>query len=149
MKSLKISVHVYTLQLVGWVFIRLNIEHVDKLINDKFINSFEILVTCASDNGLWRIFTTDINLDSDTIQKRFSMKQSYKERGKKQRLLKINPPKSNKQTYPNKEWNHKGKNQKIEFNFLDLFIFLMYIVGYSDKCGRRVVLTCRHYIKFP
>lgn len=39
MKSLKISVHVYTLQLVGWVFIRLNIEHVDKLINDKFINS--------------------------------------------------------------------------------------------------------------
>lgn len=54
------------------------------------------------------------------------MKKSYKERGKKQRLLKINPPKSNKQTYPNKEWNHKGKNQKIEFNFLDLFIFLMY-----------------------
>lgn len=49
MKSLKISVHVYTLQLVGWVFIRLNIEHVDKFINDKFINSFEILVTCASD----------------------------------------------------------------------------------------------------
>lgn len=22
-------------------------------------------------------------------------------------------------------------------------------MGYSDKCGRRVVLTCRHYIKFP
>lgn len=114
MKSLKISVHVYTLQLVGWVFIRLNIEHVDKLINDKFINSFEILVTCASDNGLWRIFTTDINLDSDTIQKRFSMRKSYKERGKKQRLLKINPPKSNKQTYPNKEWNHKEKRKKSE-----------------------------------
>lgn len=100
MKSLKISVHVYTLQLVGWVFIRLNIEHVDKLINDKFINSFEILVRVLRTQ---RIFTTDINLDSDTIQKRFSMKKSYKERGKKQRLLKINPPKSNKQTYPNKE----------------------------------------------
>lgn len=49
------------------------------------------------------LLQTVINLDSDTIQKRFSMKKSYKERGKKQRLLKINPPKSNKQTYPNKE----------------------------------------------
>lgn len=67
MKSLKISVHVYTLQLVGWVFIRLNIEHVDKLINDKFINSFEILVRVLRTQ---RIFTTDINLDSDTIQKK-------------------------------------------------------------------------------
>lgn len=101
MKSLKISVHVYTLQLVGWVFIRLNIEHVDKLINDKFINSFEIYWLHLLRTQ--RIFTTDINLDSDTIQKRFSMKKSYKEREKKQRLLKITPPKSNKQTYPNKE----------------------------------------------
>lgn len=90
MKSLKISVHVYTLQLVGWVFIRLNIEHVDKLINDKFINSFEILVRVLRTQ---RIFTTDINLDSDTIQKRFSMRKSYKERGKKTKVAKNKPPK--------------------------------------------------------
>lgn len=93
MKSLKISVHVYTLQLVGWVFIRLNIEHVDKLINDKFINSFEILVTCASDNGLWRIFTTDINLDSDTIQKKVFNETILQGKGKKTKVAENKPPK--------------------------------------------------------
>lgn len=56
------------------------------------------------------------------------MKKSYKEREKKQRLLKINP--QNQTNKPilirNEIIKKKGKNQKIEFNFLDLFIFLMY-----------------------
>lgn len=90
MKSLKISVHVYTLQLVGWVFIRLNIEHVDKLINDKFINSFEILVRVLRTQ---RIFTTDINLDSDTIQKKVFNEKILQGKGKKTKVAKNKPPK--------------------------------------------------------
>lgn len=90
MKSLKISVHVYTLQLVGWVFIRLNIEHVDKLINDKFINSFEILVRVLRTQ---RIFTTDINLDSDTIQKKVFNETILQGKGKKTKVAENKPPK--------------------------------------------------------
>lgn len=119
MKSLKISVHVYTLQLVGWVFIRLNIEHVDKLINDKFINSSDTTnFYYRHKSWLWH-----------NSKKGFNEK-ILQGKGKKTKVAKNKPPKIKQTNKPilirNEIIKKKGKNQKIEFNFLDLFIFLMY-----------------------